>query len=203
MQIYVKLGKPGQRAAEARSTGLRAGGLENAYHSVMADQADKTLATEAEPGLEGRFDPTTTGLIIVDHGSRVDESNNMLLSVVGMYRRFTGWPIVEPAHMELAEPTIAQAFDRCVEQGAKRVVTFPFFLLPGRHWSQDIPQLVEQAAAKHEHVDYLVTAPLATHPLINRIIADRIDHCLSCAAGEAEPCAVCGSAEVTCRFRSG
>ena len=38
-------------------------------------------------------------------------------------------PIVEPAHMELAEPSIATAFARCVERGATTVVVFPYFLL--------------------------------------------------------------------------
>ncbi len=166
-------------------------------------KSQAAVAGDASAALSSRFDPSSTGLIIVDHGSRVAESNDMLLSVVRMFRQFSGWPVVEPAHMELAEPTIAQAFDRCVGQGAKRVVAFPFFLLPGRHWSQDIPHLVEQAAARHPGVSYLVTAPLATHPLINRIIADRIDHCLGCAEGEAEPCAVCEASAVTCRFRGG
>ncbi|CAL1391795.1 unnamed protein product [Linum trigynum] len=74
------------------------------------------------------------GVIIVDHGSRRKESNLMLNEFVAMFKDKTGYPIAEPAHMELADPSIKDAFDICVQQGAKRAVVSPFFLFPGRHW---------------------------------------------------------------------
>src|SRR5258708_36952550 len=55
--------------------------------------------------------------------------------------------IVEPAHMELAEPSIATAYARCVERGAEQIVVCPFFLGPGKHWTPDIPRLTAAAAA--------------------------------------------------------
>lgn len=131
------------------------------------------------------------GIIIVDHGSRRAASNAMLLDVVAMFERNTDYPIVEPAHMELAEPTIAQAFDRCVQRGATTVVCHPYFLLPGRHWSDDIPRLVEEAAAKHTGIKWLVTAPLAVHDAMATVMTTRIEHCLARAAGEADECDVC------------
>ena len=54
---------------------------------------------------------------------------------------------VQPAHMELAEPSIATAFDACVAAGATTVVVAPYFLGPGRHWDSDIPALAAAAAA--------------------------------------------------------
>ena len=127
-------------------------------------------------GMDLLFDPTTTGLIIVDHGSRRRESNELLEAVVNAYRTHSGWPIVEPAHMELAEPSIATAFTRCVEQGAKLVVVFPYFLGPGRHWSEDIPRLAAEAASPFLEggVTFLVAPPLGVHSLMLRVIDDRI-----------------------------
>ena len=84
--------------------------------------------------------------------------------------------------MELAEPSIATAFDRCVQRGAKRVIVFPYFLSPGRHWSDDIPALVAQAAEKHPTVEWLVTGPFGLHPDMNAIITDRIERCLQKAS---------------------
>ncbi len=136
-------------------------------------------------------DPATTGIIIVDHGSRRAASNDMLLEVVELFRGHTTWPIIEPAHMELAEPSIATAFDRCVDRGATTVVVNPYFLLPGKHWNEDIPELTAQAAAKHPHVQWLVTSPLGLHPGMASLMNDRITHCLSRAAGEAEECESC------------
>lgn len=145
-------------------------------------------------------DHSAIGIIIVDHGSRRAESNDLLLDVVKMFARLTDWPIVEPAHMEIASPTIAQAFDRCVERGARLVIVHPYFLLPGKHWKQDIPALVSAAAATHPQVKFLVTAPLGLHKMMAQIMDDRITHCLACAEGEVGSCDVCGEGE-SCRFR--
>lgn len=136
---------------------------------------------------------TTTGIVIVDHGSRRAASNDMLLVLVEMYREHAGgkFGVIEPAHMELAEPSIATAFDRCVARGAKRVVVMPYFLLPGRHWQEDIPRLTAEAAVKHPGVGYLVGAPLGLHPLIARVIESRLEHCLAHATGKAAECDVC------------
>ena len=119
-----------------------------------------------------------TAIIIVDHGSRRAESNAMLHRAAERFAVSSKYAIVEPAHMELAEPSIAAAFDRCVERGAKRVIVFPYFLSPGRHWTEDIPALVAAAAKKHAEIEWLVTAPFGLHPDMNAIIADRIERCL-------------------------
>jgi sirohydrochlorin ferrochelatase len=139
------------------------------------------------------LNPMTTGLIIVDHGSRRRESNELLEAVVDAYRTHKRWPIVEPAHMELAEPSIATAFTRCVEQGAKLVVVFPYFLGPGRHWSEDIPRLAAEAASPYQDrgVRHLVTAPLGLDPLMLEVIEHRVEHCLARVQGKADRCDLC------------
>ncbi|KAL3833137.1 hypothetical protein ACJIZ3_007873 [Penstemon smallii] len=120
------------------------------------------------------------GVIIVDHGSRRRESNLML-----------------------TEPSIKDAFNSCVQQGAQRVIVSPFFLFPGRHWHQvhwadfdfrilqDIPSLTAEAAKEHPGVSYVVTAPLGLHELLVDVVNDRINHCLSHVAGEVDECSVC------------
>jgi sirohydrochlorin ferrochelatase len=141
------------------------------------------------------------GVILVDHGSRRDESNALLLDVVRDFAANSGYEIVEPAHMELAEPSIATAFARCVERGAKTVVVFPYFLLPGRHWNEDIPRLAA-AAAQHSGVRFLVTAPFGMHPLMAVVMQQRIAHCLSHTQGEAGACELCAGTD-RCQLRGG
>jgi sirohydrochlorin ferrochelatase len=117
-------------------------------------------------------------VILVDHGSLRAESNDMLLEVVEAYRRHSGLPIVEPAHMELAEPSIAAAFTRCVDQGATLVVVVPYFLAPGKHWHEDIPWLSAEAARPHAGVAHIVAPPLGLHPRILDVVDLRIDEAL-------------------------
>ena len=131
------------------------------------------------------------GVIIVDHGSRRDESNQLLLEVVETFRSHSDWSIVEPAHMELAEPSIATAFGRCVDQGAKLIVVFPYFLSPGRHWSKDIPALSASAAKAYPDIKHLVTAPLGLHALMMQVINERIAHCLQHSTSAGPSCNVC------------
>jgi sirohydrochlorin ferrochelatase len=127
-----------------------------------------------------------TGIVIVDHGSRRTQSNEMLEEVARLFReRFTEkYEIVEPAHMEIAEPSIATAYARCVERGAERVVVCPFFLGPGKHWTGDIPRLTAEAAADHPGTRYHVTMPLGIDELILDLLEKRVrwcaDHHLSC-----------------------
>lgn len=146
-------------------------------------------------------DERTVGLIVVDHGSRRHESNLMLERMAEMIAEAVEYPIVEPAHMELAEPSIQTAFDRCVERGAELVVVSPYFLLPGKHWDQDIPALTAEAAARHPEVPFLVTAPLGLHPGMASVVASRVAHCLSHVEGEAAECEACAGTG-RCRVRS-
>lgn len=140
------------------------------------------------------------GIIIVDHGSRRTESNNLLLEVVELFRQTAGYQIVEPAHMELAEPSIADAFQNCVDQGATRIVVHPYFLSPGRHWHEDIPRLASEAAANHPGTTHLVTAPLGLHPLMAKVMQERIETCLAHCEDGAPICDVC-TEESSCRLR--
>jgi sirohydrochlorin ferrochelatase len=120
-----------------------------------------------------------TGIVIVDHGSTRRESNQMLETLVELFAgRFSGrFDIVEPAHMELAEPSIATAYARCVQRGAQRVVVCPFFLGPGKHWTQDIPRLTAAAAAEFPHTRHHVTPTLGIDALIMDLLAKRIAGC--------------------------
>ena len=145
-----------------------------------------------------------TAIIIVDHGSRRAASNEMLHRAAERFAVDSKYPIVEPAHMELAEPSIATAFDRCVQRGARRVIVFPYFLSPGWHWTEDIPALVAAAARKHVGIEWLVTAPFGLHPDMNAVIADRIERCLHNASANSDQrsatgCDVCTGTD-GCKF---
>ena len=121
----------------------------------------------------------TVGLVVVDHGSKRAAANDMLIDAAAMFKRVSRTGIVEPAHMELAEPTIEQAFDRCVAQGATFVVVHPYFLSPGRHSTTDIPRMTAEAAARHPGVRFHVTQPLGLDEKIAQLMLQRISQCLA------------------------
>ena len=148
------------------------------------------------------MDAGKLALIVVDHGSRRDASNEMLLELVTNLRDYSPMSIIEPAHMELAEPSIDVAYQQCVAQGAEFIVVHPYFLLPGRHWNEDIPQLVAAAAKKHPATKYLVTAPLGLHPLMMDVIHARVAQCLKHAQQQGPGCDLCDAQDDKCVAQS-
>jgi sirohydrochlorin ferrochelatase len=114
-------------------------------------------------------------LIIVDHGSTVKEANEMLAEVTNLVRSSVNcdFDIVRHCHMEIAEPSISQAFDECVAQGANHIVVHPYFLAPGRHSTMDIPNMVKDAAKKHKGITYAVTEPLGIHSNIVEVVLEK------------------------------
>jgi sirohydrochlorin ferrochelatase len=121
------------------------------------------------------------GIVLVDHGSRLAESNELLVRVAEAFgKRFWGrYPIVEPAHMEIARPTIAEAYGRCVERGAEMVIVVPYFLGPGKHWTEDIPRLAAEAAKQFPGTRYQVTPYLGIDDLMLDLLGKRISESLA------------------------
>ena len=133
---------------------------------------------------DGQATPERSAVLLIDHGSRRAAANELLREVATLVKKRLGEEsIVEPAHMELAEPTIAEGFARCVEQGATQVVVHPFMLAPGRHVTEDLPRLVAEAAARHRGVRFSMAAPLGSHA---GVIDAVIERCQS-ALPDAEP----------------
>lgn len=87
-------------------------------------------------------------VIVAAHGSRAEEANAAHRRVVAdMADRVAGK--VEPAFLELAEPSIPAAIDAAVAAGGAPVLVLPYFLYPGRHTTRDLPAILAEATARH------------------------------------------------------
>ena len=115
----------------------------------------------------------TQALLLIDPGSRREAANRMLEEVAELVRARRPGLIVRAAHMELAPPNVATGFSACVEAGATEVVAMPYFLFRGRHAAEDVPRLVEEAAAQHPGVLWRVADPLGLHPLLAEVVLER------------------------------
>ena len=91
--------------------------------------------------------------------------------------------MVEPAHMEIAEPTIADAVGKCAAAGATTIIVAPYFLSRGRHIQEDIPALVAAAQEKHPGVTCIVADPIGLDPLMAQLIETRVMNASTAAAG--------------------
>lgn len=120
------------------------------------------------------YDPcvSRTAILLLDHGSRHAEANATLEGLAALVRERAPGFICCTAHMELASPTIAEAFEACARMGASEVVVVPIFLAPGRHAREDVPRLVADAAAKHD-LPWRVADVLGAHPLLAELVLVR------------------------------
>ena len=114
------------------------------------------------------------GILIVDHGSRLNDANEMLRDMADLIQSMAGPDVVvRYAHMELAEPDIAQGFADCVRAGANDVTVFPYMLSPGRHSTADIPRMVAEAARAFQNVSFNVTPAFGLHEKLAQVVLER------------------------------
>lgn len=113
-------------------------------------------------------------ILLIDHGSRRSEANEMLDCMANMLQAMAGGgALVRHAHMELAEPSIEAGFRACVEGGATEVVIFPYMLSPGRHVTADIPRMVAEAAGSFPGVPWRMTDAFGMHEQLAAVILER------------------------------
>ena len=113
-------------------------------------------------------------ILLIDHGSRRDEANEMMNCMANLVQAMAGADIVvRYAHMELCEPSIAGGVQECVEAGATELIVFPYMLSPGKHSTGDIPRMVTEAAARFPGLAVRVTSAFGVHEKLAEIILGR------------------------------
>jgi len=115
-------------------------------------------------------------IVIVDHGSRRQQANEMLAELADLVGSLSA-ERVYAAHMELAEPTIGQAFAAAVADGAEFIFVFPYFLSPGRHSREDIPRLCAEAARQHPGLAWHCSGPIGLDRIMAELILQRVARC--------------------------
>lgn len=122
-------------------------------------------------------------LLLVAHGSRQAEANADLFQVAAELRR-RGHAVVEPAFLELSEPTIQAAAARCASQGATTVILVPFFLAAGVHVRRDLTDARDQLAQQYPTIKFPLADPLGSHPLLLEIVEQRVRESLATKKNE-------------------
>ena len=95
-------------------------------------------------------------LLLVAHGSRRAESNTEIEAVAESLRARVGdqFGVTSHAFLELTEPSIPNAIDQLITDGATEIIILPYFLSAGRHVHEDIPAIIEAKQNQHENVKF-------------------------------------------------
>lgn len=112
-------------------------------------------------------------LLIIAHGSRREESNTEILTLRDkIASRTPSISLVEHAFLELASPTIEEAANKLIAEGATEITVIPYFLVAGQHVVADIPEEIAAVKELHPGVS-ITTAPYfgASEGVVNEIVS--------------------------------
>jgi len=115
-----------------------------------------------------------TVTILLGHGSMADTGNVALREIAAMVSDMTGTEVIY-AYLQFVKPTLPEAFEQAVSDGAGRIVIVPYFLYMGNHVSGDIPEVVEEMKGKHPAVEVVITDHLGAHRKLAEIVVERIE----------------------------
>lgn len=114
-------------------------------------------------------------VVVLGHGSRVSPANAPLAEIAEMISRELGGCKTETAFLQLADPLLEPVVEKLAGEGAKRIVVMPFFLFPGAHVREDIPEELDRLKARFPAVEFVLAGHLGVHPLLAKIAAERVE----------------------------
>ncbi len=101
-----------------------------------------------------------TGVILFAHGSLLCGAGQSLLVHAQRLRESGGAPIVEIGYLNYSEPRFIEAVARCAERGATRIIVTPYFLIPGKFVSVDLPRAVAEAERQFPALSFSVASAI-------------------------------------------
>ncbi|MCX7746412.1 MAG: CbiX/SirB N-terminal domain-containing protein [Clostridia bacterium] len=114
------------------------------------------------------------GILILAHGSKRQETEKILDSLVEKVKSRTKESLVYPAFLQFSEQDLEAGIDHLVKNGAKSIKIVPMFLFDGVHVTEDIPNELKKISEKHKDIEIRMSEHLGDDDRIAEIIVDRI-----------------------------
>jgi sirohydrochlorin ferrochelatase len=118
-----------------------------------------------------------TTVILLGHGSQAEGGNEGLAEVAALVSE-RGGVDVRPAYLQFCSPSLTEAVEKAIGEGAGRIVVAPYFLYMGNHVARDIPEELDGIRALHPGVEMVMSAHLGMHPKLAEIVLERIRPCI-------------------------
>jgi sirohydrochlorin cobaltochelatase len=112
------------------------------------------------------------GVILFAHGSRDPLWRAPIEAVAHDIRRRQPGTAVRCAYLELCTPSLADAADELVAQGARELRILPMFLGMGKHAREDLPALTAALQQAHPGVRVVSLPAVGENPRLTALLAD-------------------------------
>lgn len=114
------------------------------------------------------------GILLFAHGSRDPEWARPFERISRELARKLPQAVVCTAYLELMRPSFDEAVAALAAAGVDSIRIVPLFLGPGGHVKEDLPRLVERAAAARPALEIRLEAPIGEQPAVIEAIAAAI-----------------------------
>lgn len=113
-------------------------------------------------------------VIYICHGSRLSAAREQAIAFIQSFMKQNLAPIQEYCFLEMAKPTIEEAFISCVNKGAKKIAVVPVLLLSASHDKEDIPNELARLAARFPTIQVKYGQPIGVDPRMADLLIDRM-----------------------------
>ncbi len=112
-------------------------------------------------------------ILLLGHGSRLTEANMALKQMAHLVKEMGDISLVEIAFLQFGRPDFFEGVSACISKGAKKIIIHPYFLYKGRHFHEDIVEMIEEARRKYNGIEFVLTEPLGVHENIAEVVLER------------------------------
>ena len=113
-------------------------------------------------------------IIVLGHGSRREEANQELETVIALSaERHPDWA-VQKAYAEFAEPSLEEAVALLAEQGVRQITLMPFFLTVGNHLHKNLPNRLQELHQRFPDLEVTEAQHLGADLLLVKLVEKRI-----------------------------
>ena len=92
------------------------------------------------------------GIVLFAHGARDPEWARPFEAIRDRIRTTRPECPIALAYLEIMSPTLEQAIETLVADGAAAITVFPLFMAQGGHLKQDLPRILAAIRPAHPHV---------------------------------------------------
>lgn len=114
-------------------------------------------------------------VIFFCHGSRDAGWRAPFERIVEDFRRAHPARFARLAFLELMEPRLPEAIDRCAGDGATHLRIVPLFLAPGAHTERDLPALVAEARERWPALQVRIEPTLMASDAVRAAVLRSLD----------------------------
>jgi sirohydrochlorin cobaltochelatase len=111
-------------------------------------------------------------LVLFAHGARDPQWAEPFKRIQAAVRARRSGTVVELAFLELMQPVLAEAINKLVADGHRRITVAPLFMAQGGHLRNDLPKLLDSIRAAHAGVEISVLPAVGDVETILNAIAD-------------------------------